>query len=160
MRIVAIDYLNRALRALRDWPDTPERTQHELQIYLALGGPLMATKGQAASEVEDVYARAYGLCQQIEQTAQLLPVLAGLRRDYVVRGIREMAWDLAERLLRLAQHQGARTYELEAHHALGTTLFFRGELPGALEHLQQARRSMNPRSHKYQPSWDAPILAA
>jgi predicted ATPase/DNA-binding winged helix-turn-helix (wHTH) protein len=142
----AIDYLNRALRALRDCPDTPERTQQELQVYLALGGPLMATKGQAASEVEEVYGRAYALCQQVKPTAQLLPVLAGLRRYYVVRGAHNMAWDLAERLLRLAQQHGARTYELEAHRALGTTRFFRGELPEALDHLRQAMALYEPAS--------------
>jgi predicted ATPase len=140
----AIDSLNRALRALQALPDTPERTQRELQVNLALGGPLMATKGQAASEVEQVYARAYALCQQVEQSAQLLPVLAGLRRFYVVRGTHEKAWDLGERLLDLAQRLGDRTYLLEAHRALGTTQFFRGELPAALEHLHQAMALYEP----------------
>lgn len=140
----AIDYLNRALRMLRDMPASPERTQQELQVYLALGGPLMATKGQASPEVEEVYAQAYALCQQVEQTAQLLPVIAGLRRFYVVRGVHERAWELAERLLRLARRLKNRTYELEAHRALGTTLFFRGRLSAALDHLQQAMALYKP----------------
>jgi predicted ATPase len=113
-------------------------------VYLALGAPLMATRGQAAPEVESVYARAYALCQQVEQTAQLLPVLAGLRRFYVVRGAHEMAWESAERLLTLAQRLGDRIYQLEAHRALGTTLFFRGQLPAALAHLQQAMALYEP----------------
>jgi DNA-binding winged helix-turn-helix (wHTH) protein/predicted ATPase len=134
----AIDYLHRGLRALQALPDVPARRQQELLVYLALGAPLMATRGQAAPEVESVYAQAYALCQQVEQTAQLLPVLAGLRRFYVVRGAHEAAWELAERLLTLAQRLDDRTYQLEAHRALGTTLFFRGQLPAALAHLQQA----------------------
>ena len=140
----AIDYLNRALKVFQALPDMPERRQQELLVYLALGAPLMATRGQAAPEVEAVYARAYALCQQVEQTAQLLPVLAGLRRFYVVRGAHETAWELAERLLTLAQRLSDRTYQLEAHRALGTTLFFRGQLPAALAHLQQAMELYEP----------------
>jgi predicted ATPase len=67
----AIDYVNRALEVLQNLPDTPERRQQELLAYLDLGAPLMATRGQAAPEVESVYARAYALCQQVEPTAQL-----------------------------------------------------------------------------------------
>ena len=134
----AIDHLRRALEFLKTLPDTPERAQQELQVYLALGGPLMATRGQAALEVEEVYGQAYILCQQVEETAQLLPVLAGLRRFYVVRGAHQKAWELGERLLALAQRLGDQIYQLEAHRSLGSTLFFRGQLPAALEHLQQA----------------------
>ena len=142
----AIDYLNRALKMLQALPDMPERRQQELLVYLALGAPLMATRGQAAPEVEAVYARAYALCQQVEPTAQLLPVLAGLRRFYVVRGAHETAWELAERLLTLAQRLDDQAYQLEAHRALGTTLFFRGQLPAALTHLQQAMALYGPDS--------------
>ena len=140
----AIDYLNRVLEVFQALPDTPERRQQELLVYLALGAPLMAIRGQAAPEVEAVYDRAYALCQQVEQSAQRLPVLAGLRRFYVVRGAHETAWELAERLLSLAQHLNDRTYQLEAHRALGTTLFFRGQLPAALAHLQQAMALYEP----------------
>jgi predicted ATPase len=134
----AIDHLRRALECLKTLPDTPERTPHELQVYLALGGPLMATRGQAALEVEEVYGQAYILCQQAEETDQLLPVLAGLWRFYAVRGVHHKAWELGERLLALAQRLSDQSYQLEAHRALGATLFFRGQLPAALDHLQQA----------------------
>jgi Flp pilus assembly protein TadD len=111
-----------------------------------LGAPLMAIRGQAAPEVESAYAQAYALCQQVEPSAQLLPVLAGLRRFYVVRGAHDTASELAERLLTLSQHLGDPTYQLEAHRALGTTLFFRGQLPAALGHLQQAMELYEPDS--------------
>ena len=142
----AIDDLNQALTELQALPDTPQRRQQELLVYLALGAPLMATRGQAAPEVEAVYARAYALCQQVEQGAPLLPVLAGLRRFYVVRGAHDTASELAERLLTVAQRLSERTYQLEAHRALGTTLFFRGQLPAALGHLYQAMELYAPDS--------------
>jgi predicted ATPase len=94
----AVDHLQHALTLLSMLPDTPERPQQELQLYLALGAPLMAIKGQAVPEVEHVYARAYTLCMQVEQTAQLLPVLAGLRRFYAVRAVHRVVWELGEHL--------------------------------------------------------------
>jgi hypothetical protein len=96
----------------------------------------MSTRGQAALEVEEVYGQAYLLCQRGEETDQLLPVLAGLRRFSVVRGAHHKAWELGERLLALAQRLGNQIYQLEAHRARGISLFFRGQFLAALKHLQ------------------------
>src|SRR5262249_15646010 len=53
----AIIYLTTALELLKILPDTTKRDQQELTLQLALGVPLQATKGFAASEVEKVYTR-------------------------------------------------------------------------------------------------------
>ena len=120
----AIDHLQRALALLQTLPDTPERTQQQLHVSVALGGPLMATRGQAAPEVEQTYTRAYALCQQVEDTAQLLPVLAGLRLFYMMQGEHQRAQALNQRLLTLAQRHHDQAFLLEAQVALGGTLFF------------------------------------
>jgi len=52
-------------------PDTPDRAQQELTLQVALGGPLAATKGYAAPEVEETYTRARDLCRQVGETPQL-----------------------------------------------------------------------------------------
>src|SRR5215831_3572006 len=74
----AITLLTKGLELLKVLPNTPERTQQELMLQIALGSPLMFTKGPAAAEVERVYARARELCQQVGETPQLFPVLRGL----------------------------------------------------------------------------------
>ncbi len=48
----AVSHLTTALELLKTLPETPERTQQELTLQIALGAPLMATKGFAAPEVE------------------------------------------------------------------------------------------------------------
>jgi predicted ATPase len=98
----------------------------------------MAVAGQAAPEVEQVYARAYTLCRHVEQTDQLLPVLAGLRRFYAVRAAHHALMDLGERLLTLAQRLHAPAFLLEVHRGLGTTLLFVGQFRDALAHLDTA----------------------
>ena len=133
----AIDYLQRALALLHTLPNTPERRQQELHVHVALGGPLMAIQGQAAPEVEQTYNRAYALCQQVEDTAQLLPVLAGLRLFYVMQAAHQTAEALGQRLLTLAERHQDRAFLLEAHVALGGGRFFLGQFDAALVHLRQ-----------------------
>ena len=52
----------RALRALKGLPATPDRDQQELRLRMILGVSLVATKGFAAADVEAVYRRAWELC--------------------------------------------------------------------------------------------------
>ena len=132
----AIDYLQRALALLQTLPDTPERLQQALHVHVALGGPLMATRGQAAPEVEQTYSEAYTLCQQVADTAQLLPVLAGLRLFYVMQAAHQTAQELSQRLLTLAERHHDQAFRLEAHVALGGGRFFLGQFEAALGHLQ------------------------
>ena len=105
-------------------PDTPERAQQELALQTTLGPALMATKGYAAPEVEHAYARARELCQQVGETPQLFPVLWGLWYFYLARAELQTARELGEQLLTPGPAASADpALLLEAHHALGDTLF-------------------------------------
>jgi predicted ATPase len=63
-------------------PETPARLQQELDLQVALGPALRATKGTAAPEMEHAYTRARALCAQLGDTPQLFPVLRGLIADF------------------------------------------------------------------------------
>jgi hypothetical protein len=63
-----------------------------------MGGPLTSTKSSAAQEVEQVYARAYELCQQVGETPQFFPALRGLWNHYQDRGKLQRAHGLAKQL--------------------------------------------------------------
>jgi predicted ATPase len=108
---------------------------------------LIATKSQAAPEVEQVYGRARALCQQLGETPQLFSVLRGLWAFYVTRGELETAHELGERLLRMAQQVQDPALLLEAHRVLGTTLSYRGEFVAGLAHLTQSRPLYDPQQH-------------
>src|SRR5262249_51218053 len=56
--VEAIQHLTKALELLRTLPDTPERTQRELTLQIALGASLLATRGFAAPEAGAAYTRA------------------------------------------------------------------------------------------------------
>ena len=59
----AVQHLTRGLELLATLPETPTRAQQELDLQIALGPALIATKGLAAPEVEQTYARARALCR-------------------------------------------------------------------------------------------------
>ena len=107
------------IELLKTLPETPERTQHALTLYIALGAALQVTKGHAAPEVEHAYTQARALCQQVGETPELVPVLFGLWRFYVVRSQLHTARELGETLLRLAQRADDPALAVVAHHALG-----------------------------------------
>jgi predicted ATPase len=133
----AIALLTRALTLLRGLPETPERIRQELDLQLVLGPALVAMKGYAAPEVAQPYTRALALCEQVGETPQPFPTLLGLCRFYRNRGEVLKAWEIGDRLYRLAQRMEAPTHLLEAHDALGSTLFFLGKYDDARRHLAQ-----------------------
>jgi predicted ATPase len=139
----AITHLTRGLTLLRRLPDTPERLSQELAVQTTLGPALMATKGMAASEVEQTYARARELCQQAGETPQLLQVLFGLWQFYLVRGEVHTARELGEQCLGLAQHQHDPAALLVAYWALGVTLFYLGEFALARAYAERSMALYN-----------------
>jgi DNA-binding winged helix-turn-helix (wHTH) protein/tetratricopeptide (TPR) repeat protein len=133
----AVGHLTLALDLLRKQPDGPERAQQEIALQIALGGPLMAVKGRGTAEVEQAYTRAEELCQQVGDAPQLFPALWGLFLFRRSRGEIDNAADLAKRLLGLAQRTADSGLLLEAHHAMWSTCFARGDLVAARDHAAQ-----------------------
>ena len=119
-----------------------------LAIPATLHDSLMTIKGFAAPEVERVYARARALCQQVGETQQLFPVLWGLWLFYETRGELQTARELAEQLLGLAQRQHDPAPLLQAHRAMGQTLFWQGELARARAYLEQGITLYDPQQHR------------
>jgi predicted ATPase len=133
----AVRHLTTALELLATLPDTPARAQQELDVQLALGPALMVTKSPAAPEVAQTYARARALCAQVGETLQLFPMLEGVWRFYWNQGVLPTARELGDQLVELAQRTADPTHHLEAHSALGSTLFHIGDYAAAWTHLEQ-----------------------
>jgi predicted ATPase len=133
----AIAHLTKGLELLGALPETPERVQQELAAQIALGIPLVMTRGYAAPEVERAYSRARELCHLVGETAQLFPALWGLWVFYFVRGNLRMGRELGEQLLDLAASTKEVPLLLEAHLALGAVLLRRGEPAAARRHLEE-----------------------
>ena len=143
----AIAHLVQALELLKTTPETPERDQRELDLQLALGVPLVLTKGHGAPEVEAAYVRARELCEHAYagDTSQRFQVLLGLRRYHIVRGELRTARELGEELLALAQREKDPSYLSRAHMMHTEISDTLGEFAQARDHCKQAMASYDPR---------------
>ena len=99
----AISSLSAAIDLLPKLSDSPERTQRELVLQMAVGPALIAIKGRAAPEVDRTYTRARELCERLGDRPELFPASLGLWYVHLLRGELRTAYELAEQLLRRAQ---------------------------------------------------------
>ena len=144
----AISHLTKGLEVLEMLPATPERVQQDLALHLALGAPLLIIKGNTAPEVERVYTRAQGLCQQIGESPQLFSALMGLWRFSLNRPRLQTARALGEQYLGLAQRRQDPVRLQEAHLMLGSTLVYLGEPTSACVHLEQSIALYDPQQNR------------
>jgi predicted ATPase len=144
--VEAVSHLTRGLEVLQTLPDTPECSQQELMLHIALGASLIATKGYAAPEVELIYARARQLCHHLDDSQQRFSALHGLRSYYQTRAEYQTARTLAEQLLILAQHTQDSAMLVAACRATGTTLLMEARAL-ALSHLIQGMALYDPQQH-------------
>ena len=77
------------------------------------------------------------MCRRMGDTPQLFVALRGLQTFYAVRAELQIAAELAEELLLLAQRQHDPTLLGFAHLSLGSTLFHSGAFVQARVHLEQ-----------------------
>jgi TOMM system kinase/cyclase fusion protein len=146
--VEAINHLRTGLELLQTLPETPERLQREVDMLIALGTSLRATKGYAASEVEETYSHARHLCAHLNEPPQLFPVLRGLWSYYHNRAALQTAHALGEQLLALAQQVQDAAMLVTAHRTLGTTLFFLGAVALAHTHFVQGLALYDPQQHR------------
>ena len=157
----AIGHFTAGLKLLETLPNTPERTQQELALQMALGTSLMATKGVSAPEAEQAYARARELCPLVGDVPHLFPVLWGLCVAHIQQGKLRNARELGEQCLTLAQRIQDSAIILEAHAVVGICLYFMGELAPARAHLEQGIALYDPeqhRSHAFQYGFEPGVL--
>jgi class 3 adenylate cyclase/predicted ATPase len=137
--VEASAHLTKGMEVLQTLPNTAQRAQYELELQLTLGQALQVTKGPSTPEAGHVYARARKLCQQVGDTPQLAAVLGGLLTFYRNRGEVQIARELGEQLLALAQRLHDPECLAYAHSMLGDALFYQAEFVPARAHLDQAR---------------------
>src|SRR5262249_7501081 len=145
--VEAVAHLTKGLEVLKTLPDTPARAQQELAMRIPLGQALVATRGQAAPEVEHTYTQARALCQQVGETSQLVRVVYGRWQFHNVRAEFQPMRALSEELPARARHHHDPTYLLGAHFILGATLFCLGEFGLSREHWAQSIARYDSQQH-------------
>jgi len=140
----AMSHLTTGLDLLQSLPETLERHRLELPLQMALGTASMIIKGHAAPEVVAAYMRARVICRHLGDTQDVLPVLFGLWRFYVVRPDFPLAHQVAEELLSLAEQRNETPLYVVAHYAMGCTCIWIEKLHLAHSHLEKAIAHYHP----------------
>jgi class 3 adenylate cyclase/tetratricopeptide (TPR) repeat protein len=138
--VEAIAHLRSGLASLTALPPGEPRSRLELSLQLALGGPLLATKGFASSEAEAVYKRAQALSRELSRDADLFTAIRGLGYVYHVRANLREATQLVDESIDLARRIGDPAMLVEAYHFAGAPRFHTGKFRAARDWHQQAWR--------------------
>ena len=134
----AAEHLRCGLAALPRLPDAAARQRFEFALQAWLGRVLATAQHLAAPEVERAYGRARELSSQLADDRTVSPVLFAIRQFYAQRAEYQIARELAQRQLSLAEQAGERALRLSAHAGLGAVCLWLGEYAGALEHFEQS----------------------
>jgi len=145
----AIACFEQALEALGNLPDSREYVEKAVDIRVDLGPALIAKSGFAAADVEANYIRARELCERLESTPQLFPVLFGLARMHDVRGELKIGSDLGRQLLAIAERAQDPALLLEAHHQLWANMSSLGEFIATRSHLEQGFLLYDMEKHRH-----------
>jgi TOMM system kinase/cyclase fusion protein len=145
--VEAIAHLRQGLALLETLPETPQRLQREVDMHIALGASLIATKGFAAPEVGETYTFARQLCEHLDHPHQLFPILRGLCSYYLTRAEYQAARALGEQLLTLAQQVQDAAMLMAAHRWMGQTWLWLGAPAAALTHFAQGMALYDPQQH-------------
>jgi class 3 adenylate cyclase/tetratricopeptide (TPR) repeat protein len=135
----AINLLSLALGELGNVAVASERDRMEIDLRSALGLAWISTKGWAAPEVEENYARLQRLCESLGSVPT--QVLYGVWGVQLVRGDRDGATRLAAMFRARAQTDDLRA-RVTSENVLGVFSFYLGDHREAAEHFRAARALM------------------
>ncbi|MBL8812385.1 MAG: protein kinase [Planctomycetaceae bacterium] len=133
----AIQQLRSGLESLKELPETRDRHQREIELHVMLGVPLQSIVGYSAPAVEENYARAFALCQELQLSTEQFPILYGLFRYYMLQARYARAQEIAEQLVVMAEETQEEDFLVAAHRAIAGPLVYRGEYATAMPHLDK-----------------------
>jgi class 3 adenylate cyclase/tetratricopeptide (TPR) repeat protein len=138
-----IAQLHKGLTLLSQLPDGAQRQQYELDLQIALGRALMATRGYAAPEVGESFARARQLCDQLNRP-QFVPVLYGKWLHHFLRAELDRAREGADNMLLLGEDRTDVTLKVLGYRTLGMVSFCLGDLADSRDNLERALALYDP----------------
>jgi predicted ATPase len=140
----AIDQFGRGLALVEALSDMRERAERELDLQMALGPALYATKVRGHADIGRTYARAWELCQQLDDYSREFTSLRGLQLHHQNLLEMEKAQHFAEEAMRVAERLGDTARLVGGHMSLGAVLFYQGKLEPALAQFRRSFELFDP----------------
>jgi class 3 adenylate cyclase/predicted ATPase len=138
-------FYQRGLELVQELPESSKREELELELWTALGVPLVVQKGYGGEETFQAYQQANNLCIQLGKEPSP-PVLRGLVIAGLTHGEVERSHQYSLQLLDQAKKQGDSILLTEGHYALGVTSFWQGKFEQSKENLEIALTYYDPKN--------------
>jgi class 3 adenylate cyclase/predicted ATPase len=142
--VEAMGRLQKGLDLIASIPDSIFRRQQELELRIALGKALIATKGYAVPATINTFARARQLCEELNQPPQLVSVLHGQWTNSLMRADLASARRRADELLELGEARNDPIWKLMGCRLNGVTCFPLGEFSAAERFLKRGLELYDP----------------
>jgi predicted ATPase len=139
----AVSQLQKGLDLLPSLPDKTGQQQRELDLQVALGTALIATKGYAAPVVGETIARARALAEQLGRADYLVRLLYGQWVFRFVRADHRLALAHAQEIEKLGEDRTDPALSL-GHIYHGNTRFNLGEFTAARTLYEQCHALFDP----------------
>jgi len=149
--VEAVDQFHRGLALVEALSDASERAERELDLQMALGPALFATKVRSDPDIGRAYARAWELCRQLGDHSRGFMALRGLQLYHLNRAEMEKSQHFAEEALRVAERLDDAARLVGAHMALGVLLYYQGKLEPALAQFRRGLEQFDPNMQF--PNW-------
>ncbi|MFQ5799518.1 MAG: AAA family ATPase, partial [Bacteroidota bacterium] len=133
----AADYLNQALRLIRNHLDGHDQETRELEIQRVLSTCLVQGRGYGASEVQRTGVRVLELCTRLDEQPDP-PLLRMLAISKLVVGEISSAEAIGLQLLEQARTLDDDVVRVEAYYVLGVTYHWQGRFQLARKYLEKA----------------------
>jgi predicted ATPase/class 3 adenylate cyclase len=129
--------LRKGLDMLAGLPDEPWRGQQELELLIALGSALAATKGLAADEVGATVGRARALAERIGRREHLGPLIFNQCVFHYARAELRLAVSLAEQIEKIGAERNDVAAQLQGRDARGIICCSLGQFIAARDLLER-----------------------
>lgn len=136
--IEAIRHFENGLGLVERVPSSRERTQRELELTEALGTALFSTRGYTAPEVEETFAKARRLCDELGDGIPLR-VLWGTWTVHVGRSSPDATAEMVALFRRHAERSPDPVTLLLAHTVSGIRAYLSGDFHAALSELERTQ---------------------
>ena len=149
--VESAEQLTRALDQIAALPATPTLRREQIKLQVALITPLIHVKGYVAPETRAAVERARLLIEQagvlgepLEDPLLLFSVLHASFIANIVAFNGDVARQLADRFLALAQKHASTALRLVAHRDMGISLLYTAEISEAREHFNRGIAHYDP----------------